>query len=431
MDIMEFEPADWKAVDGQVLVDIQRRKLKDMLSVALASNSFYMRKYAGLKFDPLIDSLSELPFTTRQELQQDQAEHPPYGSNLTCPPDHYIRLHQTSATSGGAPLRWLDTPDSWNWVKKCWRTIYHAAGVQPGDRMLFPFSFGPFLGFWAAFESSIDMGCLTIAGGGMTTLARLCMIQDNAITIVGCTPTYALRMAEVAASKGIDLAASTVRALIVAGEPGGCIAASRARMESSWGARVFDHSGMTEIGSCTFECTEAPGGLHVIESEFIPEVINPETGEIVDDGALGELVLTNLGRTGSPLIRYRTGDQVRMLRERCACGRWFARFEGGILGRTDDMLLIRGNNVFPAAVEEIIRSFPIVEFRATARQALALTELKIEIELAPGADREAISKKLSETIRDRFNFRPMVVAVADGTLPRYEMKARRFIREQV
>lgn len=427
---MRGQYSDVETLDRDGIAALQRRKFADMFRIVLASNAFYTRKYAGLKFDPATDDLSALPFTTRQELQQDQYEHPPYGSNLTCTPDQYVRLHQTSATSGGAPLRWLDTMESWNWVKDCWRTIYHAAGVQPGDRLLFPFSFGPFLGFWGAFESAVDMGCLTLAAGGMTTLARLRMIQENTVTIVGCTPTYALRMAEVAVSEGIDLPASTVRALIVAGEPGGCIASTRAQMESTWGARVFDHSGMTEVGSCTFECIEAPGGLHVIESKFIPEVVSPETGETTADGTIGELVLTNLGRTGSPLIRYRTGDQVRMLRERCACGRWFARFEGGILGRTDDMLLIRGNNVFPAAVEEIIRGFPIAEFRVTAGQAPTKTELKIEIEPGSGSDGGLISQKLSDAFRDRFNFRPIVVAVAAGTLPRYEMKARRFLREQ-
>ena len=174
---------------------------------------------------------------------------------------------------------------------------------------------------------------------------------------------------------------------------------------------------------------EAPAGVHLIESEFIPEVIDPETGGAVSDGSVGELVLTNLGRVGSPLIRYRTGDQVRMLRQRCACGRWFARLEGGILGRTDDMLLIRGNNVFPSAVEEVVRGFPIAEFRITAKQGSSLTELKIEIEFAPGTDGRGIIQKLSEAIRDRFNFKPMVVAVDPGTLPRYEMKSRRLIRE--
>ena len=426
---MGYYDPDVETHDRQALDGLQRRKLGGMLQVVLANNAFYIRKLAGLEFDPLTDSLERLPFTTRDELQNDQREHPPYGSNLTFPPDHYIRLHQTSATSGDMPLRWLDTAESWNWFKQCWRMIYRAAGVQSGDRLLFPFSFGPFVGFWAAFESATDMGCLTIAAGGMTTTARLRMILDNAVTVIGCTPTYALRMAEVAESEGIDIATSPVRALIVAGEPGGCVMATRARMESAWGARVFDHTGMTEIGSCSFECVEAPGGVHVIESEFIAEVIDPETGGAVADGSIGELVLTNLGRVGSPLIRYRTGDQVRMVRERCACGRWFARLAGGILGRTDDMLLIRGNNVFPTAIEEVVRGFPIVEFRMTARQGSSLTELKIEIEPAPGTDGRGITQKLCDAIRDRFNFKPMVVAVDPETLPRYEMKSRRFIRE--
>ncbi len=426
---MGYHDPDVETLNREALDGLQRRKLGEMMRVLLDSNAFYIRKFAGLKFDPLADSLERLPFTTREELQSDQGEHAPYGSNLTFPPDHYIRLHQTSATSGNAPLRWLDTAESWNWFKHCWRMIYRAAGVQSGDRLLFPFSFGPFIGFWAAFESAADMGCLTIAGGGLTTSARLRMILDNAVTVIGCTPTYALRMAEVAESEGIDIAASPVRALIVAGEPGGCIAATRARLESAWGARVFDHTGMTEIGSCSFECLEAPGGVHLIESEFMAEVVDPETGGAVSEGSIGELVLTNLGRVGSPLIRYRTGDQVRMLRQRCACGRWFARLEGGILGRTDDMLWIRGNNVFPSAVEEVVRGFPIVEFRVTARQGSTLMELKIEIEPAPGTDGRGVSEKLSESIRDRFNFKPKVVAVDRGTLPRYEMKSRRFIRE--
>lgn len=426
---MGYHVPELETLRREGLDSLQRRKLAAMLQRVLASNAFYVRKFAGLKFDPISDPFEALPFTTREELQTDQREHPPYGSNLTFPPEHYVRLHQTSATSGLEPLRWLDTAESWSWFLHCWRTIYDAAGVQPGDRLLFPFSFGPFIGFWAAFESAVGMGCLTMAAGGMSTTARLRMILDNSATVIGCTPTYALRMAEVAQIEGIDIAASPVRALIVAGEPGGSIAATRARLESAWRARVFDHSGMTEIGPCGFECLESPGGIHLIESEFIPEVVDPETGEAVADGSLGELVLTNLGRVGSPLIRYRTGDQVRMLRERCACGRWFARLEGGILGRTDEMLLIRGNNVFPTAVEEVVRGFPVLEFRLTVSQGHSLTALKIEVEPAPGADDLGIQTQLTEAIRDRFHFKPVVIVVDRGTLPRYEMKSKRVVFE--
>ena len=426
---MEYSHPDVETLSREGLDRLQRRKLDEMLQIVRASNAFYIRKLAGIGFDPLVDPLERLPFTSRQELQFDQGEHPPYGSNLTFPPDQYIRLHQTSASSGATPLRWLDTAQSWDWFYECWRMTYHAAGVQSGDRVLFPFSFGPFIGFWAAFESAARMGCLTIAGGGLSTTARLNMIVDNAVTVIGCTPTYALRMAETARAQGLDLAVSAVRVLIVAGEPGGCIPATRSRMESEWNARVFDHTGMTEIGSCSFECQESPGGVHIIESEFIPEVVDPDSGATVPDGTLGELVLTNLGRIGSPLIRYRTGDQVRMLRERCACGRWFARLEGGILGRTDDMLLIRGNNIFPAAIEEVVRGFPVDEFRMVAGREASLTDLRIEIEPSGRQDALAVAQQVCDGIRNRFHFRPTVVPVDPGTLPRYEMKSRRLIRE--
>lgn len=421
-------PSDTRLLDPAEIRRQQRKRFSELWHVVVEHNSFYTRKFAGLKFDPDSDCMEALPFTTRQELQDDQRDNPPYGSNLTFPPDCYVRMHQTSASSGDQPLRWLDTAESWEWFKDCWRTIYEGVGVQIGDRFLFPFSFGPFVGFWAAFETAADLGCLTIAAGGLSTSARLRMILDNSITVIGCTPTYALRMAEVARDEGLDLSTSTVRALIVAGEPGGCIAATRRKIESDWGARLFDHTGMTEIGSCSFECVEAPGGVHIIETEFIAEVIDPETGKSLPDGATGELVLTNLGRVGSPLIRYRTGDQVQMLRKRCACGRWFARLDGGILGRIDDMVTIRGNNVFPSAVEEVVRSFPITEFRVTAVQNASAGELRIEIEHPAGLDARNLELELTNAMRDRFHFRPSVVAVAAGTLPRYEMKARRFIR---
>jgi phenylacetate-CoA ligase len=422
-------PDDPTRIDPADIVRLQRRKLADMVQVVLENNAFYIRKFAGLRFDAQDDSFESLPFTTRGELQDDQRDNPPYGSNLTFPPDVYVRLHQTSASSGAKPLRWLDTAESWRWFKDCWTIIYDAAGVQTGDRLFFPFSFGPFVGFWAAFEAATARGCLTIAAGGLSTTARIRMILDNAVTVIGCTPTYALRMAEVAREEGIDLAASGVRALIVAGEPGGGIPATRKAIETAWGARLFDHTGMTEIGSCSFECVEAPGGVHVIETEFIAEVVDSETGRLLPDGSVGELVLTNLGRVGSPLIRYLTGDRVRMLRKRCACGRWFARLEAGILGRTDDMMIVRGNNVFPSAVEEVVRGFPITEFRVTATQGPASGELMIEFEHRPDADPRRVESELGRVFRDRFSFNAKVVAVAAGTLPRYEMKARRFIRQ--
>ena len=429
MGEMAYHCAEEETLDAAQLAALQRRKLASMLAVVRSQNPFYRRKLSGIEFDPAADPIEKLPFTTRAQLERDQEQAPPYGTNLTQPISSYVRLHQTSGSSGGAPMRWLDTADNWLWWRKLWGIIYAAAGVTRQDRMFFPFSFGPFVGFWAAFEGAVTLGNLSLSGGGMSTPARLRFMLDNACTIVCCTPTYALRMAEVAAAEGIDLPASPVRKLIVAGEPGGSIPATRRRIEQAWGARVYDHTGMTEVGPLGFECDQAPGGVHLIESECIAEVIDPATGKAVADGEAGELVLTNLGRWDSPLIRYRTNDQVRLTRRRCACGRWFARMEGGILGRIDDMVVVRGNNIFPASLEAIIRRFDAVaEFQIQVVEESSLTQLRVDLEAADGADRRQLAARVAQAIHDAFNFRAEVSTVEAGSLPRFEMKARRFTR---
>ena len=432
-----FDPAT-ETLDQHGLRALQRHRLTALLQHVAQSNPFYRGKLGRVAFDPASTPLTDLPFTTRSELEQDQVSHPPFGTNLTYPVDAYCRFHQTSGSSG-RPMRWLDTPQSWDWFRRCWATIFTAAGVTASDRALFPFSFGPFVGFWAAFEGAARLGILSIPAGGLSTTARLRMILDNQVTVICSTPTYALRMAEVAAGEGVDLASSSVKTLIVAGEPGGSIPETRRRIETAWRARVFDHTGMTEVGAMSFECAQRPGeGVHVIETEFIPEVIDPQTGELVVEQepgrpVEGELVLTNLGRVGSPLIRYRTGDLVRLSRGRCACGRSFARLEGGILGRIDDMFIVRGNNVFPPAVEAVIRRFPeVAEFRVNILAGGALARVKVELEAGPGCpdeDRHALPGRVGRALQEALNFKAEVVLVDAGALPRFEMKAKRFIRQ--
>ena len=425
---MSNDVTNEETLDGEGLAALQRRKFADLLREILAANPFYRRKFAGVSFDAAKDAFHHLPFTTRADIQQDQLEHPPYGTNLTYPRERYVRLHQTSGSTT-TPLRWLDTVESWAWFKGCWKALYKAARLTREDRLVFPFSFGPFIGFWGGFEAAAELGNLVLAAGGMTTSARLRYLLDNQATVVCCTPTYALHLAEVAEEEGLRLAESRVHALVVAGEPGGNIPAVRARIESTWGARVFDHSGMTEMGAYAFECVEAPGGMHVLETEFIAEVIDSVTAAPLADGEEGELVLTNLGRRGSPLIRYRTGDQVRLIRNRCACGRWFARLEGGILGRVDDMLVVRGNNVFPSAVEGVIREFREVgEFSVVVDRPQSLAELEIRVEPVAGIEVTNLANRIAERVRDRLLFRPKVTIVPRGSLPRFDMKARRVVR---
>lgn len=405
-------------------------RLAKLLRIVVPTNRFYARKFAGLA----LDDWNALPFTTKDELLANQAEHPPYGELLTYPRDRYTRLHQTSGTQG-TPLRWLDTPESWEWMLGCWRTMFEVVGVTKADRLLFAFSFGPFLGFWTAFEAANRMGCLCLAAGGLSSGARLRMLLDNRATVVLCTPTYALHLAEFAKQAGVRF--EGVRCLIVAGEPGGSIPATRARIEEAWNARAFDHSGMTEIGPLAIECPANPGGLHVLEDDYYAEVIdgNPHApGEAgvsrSETATMGELVLTNLGRLGSPLIRYRTGDLVRVDPNPCPCGRTWMRLAGGILGRTDDMIAIRGNNVYPSALENVLRRFEeIVEYRITLDRSSPLAEMRIEIEPSESGGSD-LAARVADAIRDELLFRAEVAVVAPGTLPRFAMKARRIVIQQ-
>jgi len=417
-----------EGLDRNGLEALQRRRLSAGLSEVLVSNGFYRRKLEGLSWNALRDRLDLLPLTTRGEIERDQVEHAPYGTNLTFDLGRYNRFHQTSGTIG-RPVRWLDTPESWEWWKRCWSVVYRGAGLVAADRLVFPFSFGPFVGFWSAFEAAASQGNLCLPGGGMTTAARLRYMLDNEATVVCCTPTYALRMAEVAVAEGLDLGRSPVRMLIVAGEPGGSIPTVRERLEAAWGAKVIDHAGMTEVGAWGFECAEVPGGVHIIESEFLAEVIDPVSTEAVGEGESGELVLTNLGRWGSPLIRYRTGDHVRLSRGRCPCGRWFARAEGGILGRGDDMLFIRGNNVFPTAIEAILRGLPeVAEFRMEVDRSAPQAELRLDVEPMTEASVTDLAERVAAAVADQLHFRPSVHVVPSGSLPRFEMKGRRVIQ---
>lgn len=425
---MAFYLPEEEALDAATLAALQRRKLRDMLEVVLSTNPFYRQKLRGVTANVAVERYGELPFTTREELQRDQIEHPPYGTNLTFPFSEYRRLHQTSG-SAGTPLRVLDRAADWQWWHRCWGIIYRGAGVTARDRFVFPFSFGPFIGFWAAFESAVALGNLCLPAGGMTTAARLQYLTENAATVVCCTPTYALRMAEAARELDIDLKRSAVRLLIVAGEPGGSLPATRGTIEQAWGARVIDHTGMTEVGPHGFECAESPGGVHLIESEFIVESLDPATGRPAPDGELGELVVTNLGRWGMPVIRYRTGDQVRLTREKCPCGRRFARMVGGIPGRIDDLFFIRGNNVYPSVIEDLVRGVNgVAEFRFHVDSRDAMPQLVLELEPADGADAATMVQNATEAIQDRLHFKPLVRTVATGTLPRTEMKSRRYLK---
>ena len=424
--------------DANSIANHQASRLERLLEHTYGTNPFYTRKFdeAGVRIDELDllndleTSLRQLPFTTKAELIADQEANPPWGTARNKSLEEYTRYCQTSSTTR-APLRWTDTNDNWQWLLDCWKMVFRAGHVGRGDRIFFPFSFGPFLGFWTAFEAGCQMGAQCIPGGGMSSQVRLRLIETLGVTVICCTPTYALWLAEVAAGNSglAPLIENNVHTLVVAGEPGGSIRATRDRIENSWGARVLDHHGLTETGPISFECREAPGALHINEGEFICEAIDSATGEAVPDGMRGELVVTNLGRVDSPVIRYRTGDIVVRRTGNCPCGRTWARLDGGILARSDDMINVKGVNVYPAAIEAVVRRFPdIVEFRSTASRTGAMWTLSVEVEPAPGtSDVATIPSKVTQQLREALGLTIPVYLVAPEALPRFELKARRFV----
>jgi len=397
---------------------LQLGKLRAGLDGVLRSNPFWRARLTNVNG---WDDFERLPLTAKGDLVADQAAHPPFGTNLTYPVDHFVRVHQTSGSSGDRPLRWLDTAESWSWWLSIWADhVYRAAGVRGGDRIFFAFSFGPFIGFWSAFDGAEQLGALAISGAGMTTEQRVRSLVDLHSTVLLSTPTYALRMADVAKDVGVDLTASPLRVTIHAGEPGASIPATRAAIEAAFGAACFDHTGMTELGPTGHSCSQRDG-IHLVESEYIFEVLDSQGRPAAE----GELVATNLGRWGMPLIRYRTGDRVSVSHEPCSCGSRFMKLAGGIRGRVDDMFTVRGVNFFPSQVEDIVRRHPrVAEFAIERRREQQMDEVTILLEIT-GDDTS--TERLEADLRHALGVRLGCRVVPAGSLPRSELKAKRVV----
>ena len=417
-------------IDRVRLRSKQWRKLRSIVLNLATTDSFYGRKFREQKFrtsalNRLQDFIEAVPPTTKAEILADRLAHPPFGTNLTKPLGHYTRFCQTSGTSTGQPMAWLDTPDSWAAMLRCWQQVYEGADLcKTTDRIFFAFSFGPFLGFWTAFEAA-GSDYLTLPGGGLSSPARLEMMARYGATVLCCTPTYALRLGQQLENhptlKRKDF---KIRKLIVAGEPGGSIPAVRDRLEKLWGARVFDHHGMTEVGPVSFEPIAMPRCLVVIEESYLAEIVDPNTGEEVSEGECGELLLTTLERTACPLLRYRTGDWVRKRLEK-----GHLCLDGGVLSRIDDMVVIRGVNIYPSAIESVIRQSPhVAEFQVRHHQQDAMDELTVIIEPTPKHPK-ALIKALESQLRDTFSLRIPVELAPMDSLPRHEFKAKRWIKD--
>jgi phenylacetate-CoA ligase len=411
---------------------LQTRRLRAQLAHAASHSPFYKRKLKAAGVKPAavhtLADLRTLPFTTKDELKENQAARPPWGDVLAVPLDDVLRIHMTSATTG-RPLAFLDTPDDWYGFYHSYARALHAFGVRRQDFVMAAFSYGPWIGYWSGFYAAQDLGCLVFPVGGLSTDQRIDALLNYPITVLGCTPSYALFLAEAATKKGVDLAKDTqVRITWHTGEPGASIPATRAKIETAFGAKAYDLPGLTEIAAWGFECDARSGLTHVNEDYCYPEILD-EKDQPVRPGERGELVFTSLYREAMPLIRYRTRDLVQLADRRCPCGRSLVAFEGGVLARLDDMKKVRGVIVYPRRVEELVRPHADVdEFQIVFRRHEGLDDILIRIDPSPAlssGERDGLRAKLADDIRIGLGIRVTVEIGEPGSLPRWDHKARR------
>jgi phenylacetate-coenzyme A ligase PaaK-like adenylate-forming protein len=413
---------------------LQWHKLRTSLDHARRGSPFWRTRIPdGLR--SLDDYLSRMPILTRDQVLDAEASSPPYGDFASCDPQLAIRHHQTSGTSGRPPVRTFDTARDWAWATDMWCTGLYGMGVRSHDRATVAFGYGLFIGFWGLHYALEKIGVTTIATGSFDSEARLRLLLEQGISVLACTPTYALQLAATARLMGIDLAReSRVRIVVCSGEPRA--ESTKRAIAEAFGAFVGDSAGMTEAGTIfMFECTEEPGGSHIIESDFIEEVLDPDTLRPVPYGEPGVRVMTSLGREGIQMFRYWSNDiVVRRPWSECTCGRSWDWYEGGVRGRHDEMRKVRGVFFMPVMVEDVVRAFPEVdEFQSSLRTIEDLDTVVVQIEPrrdVPAERHGELAGRVRTELERRLSLASVVEIAATGSLPRLEMKARRFQDER-
>jgi phenylacetate-CoA ligase len=415
---------------------LQLNKFKKIFKWTYERSKFHRQLYdnAGIKPGDIqsLDDVQRVPKVEKSMMQNIQRKAPfPYGEALCVPLDEVTIFRQTSGTTG-QPVYQPDTWQDWEWWMECWSYILWAQGYRPQDRVFIPFGYNIFVAFWAGHYAAEKIGCEVIPGGVLDTKARILKIQELQATAMMGTPTYILGMAETARSKmDIDPSKLTIEKITCAGECGASIPSTKKRMEDAWGAKVYDHAGATEIGAWSFECTEQPGGLHVNEALFLVEIEDVETGEIIEEhGRRGKMVITALDRMAQPCLRFDSKDVIEWAPEPCACGRTSRLIKGGVVGRADDITKVKGVLLAPSAIEEVVRSIEGLsdEYEVIVEKVGDTDKIKLRVEVMPEAEDQCplIESELVDQLRLKTNLRYDIEICGCETLPRYEVKARRF-----
>jgi phenylacetate-CoA ligase len=436
-EVMMFKP-ELETMPRDKLLEHQLNLFKKQMSYVYERAPFYRKKFddAGVRPEHIktLEDVRKIPFTVKDELRKSQEEYPPYGDFHCISPEEGVRVFQTTGTTG-IPVRSLLS-------KKDWLEVYYEQfmyfmygyGITKADTIFIPFNYGLYLAWWGIHSSFEQGGVLVIPGGGQSSEDRIRNILAWKPTVVCGTPTYILFLGEVAKKMGVDLSKTSVRVVITAGEPGAQVPSTKKLIETTWGAKAFDDIGSTEISNFGFECV-AQKGTHVVESMFLAEVIDPQTGKNLNPGEEGELVLSNLCCESMPLIRWRMGDMVKSNCDQCECGRTFLRLDGGIIGRADDMFQFGGVNIFPSAIENFVRDTKEFsnEYQVIAPKMGSGKHLKVRVEpSSPALSQEEMGravKAFKEIFKFRIGVTPDVEVTKVGELPRFEGKAKRVIRE--
>lgn len=420
----------------ETLRALQLKKFKNIFQWAYDHSKFHRSLYdeAGIKPDDIrsLADVRHVPKVEKSMMQRIQRKDPfPYGDALCVPLDQVTAYRQTSGTTG-QPVYQPDTWQDWEWWSECWAYILWAQGYRPADRVFLPFGYNIFVAFWAAHYAAEKLGCEVIPGGVLDTQARILKIQELKATALMATPTYVLGMAATAENKmGIDPASLGISKITCAGEPGASIPSTKKRMQDIWNAKVYDHAGATEIGAWSFECTAQSGGTHVNEAFFLVEIEDMETGEIIEEpGRRGKMVITALDRIAQPCIRFDSKDVIEWDADPCPCGRTFRSIKGGVVGRADDITKVKGVLLAPSAIEEVVRSIDGLgdEFEVIVDKLGDVDRIKLKVELAPGFEDKAktIEPVLKDQLRLKTNLGYRIEIYDFGSLPRYDVKAKRF-----
>ncbi len=416
------------------LKQLQFFKFKRIFKWTFKNSKFHRALYKSAGVEPedihSFDDIKKIPKVEKSMMQRIQNKDPfPYGDALCVPLEEVSAFRQTSGTTG-QPVYQPDTWQDWEWWSECWAYVLWSQGYRPRDRVFIPFGYNIFVAFWAGHYAAEKLGCEVVPGGVLDTRARLLKIKELAATSMMATPTYILRMADIAKNElNLDPAKLSINKITCAGEPGAGIPATKKRMEEAFGAKVYDHSGATEIGAWSFECSDQPNGMHVNEAMFLVEIEDIETGEIIDKpGKSGKMIITALDRTAQPCIRFDSKDIIQWDSNPCSCGRTFRLIKGGVQGRADDITKVKGVLLSPASIEEVVRSINGLgdEFEVIIDKQGDIDRIKLKVELMPDISYQQIENNLKNQLRLKTNLGYLIEYYDHGQLPRYEVKAKRF-----